>query len=132
MELFAHATREQFRFASSMGLLTVEDLWQLPLSSKPGFDLDSVAKQVNNTLKQMTEESFVAVTPAPGRKAQELHLEVVKAIIAVKMEENEAARNAKARADEKQKLLALLDDKNTEALKGLTADELKARIAALG
>jgi hypothetical protein len=132
MELFATATREQFRFSTVKGLISVEDLWQLPLSSKTSFDLDTVAKNVNTELKQLTEESFVSVTPAPGRKNAELRLEVVKAVIAVKMEEAEKTRLAKSRAEEKQRLLTLLDEKHHDELKGLTKSELQARIDALG
>lgn len=131
MELFAQATRDQYRFESIKGLLTTEDIWQLPLSSKTGFDLDTVAKRVNAELKDMSEESFVAVTPTPGRAQAERKLEVVKFVIATKMAENEAARSAAARREEKQRLLALLVDKDNEALKSLSADEIRAKIAAL-
>ena len=56
----------------------------------------------------------------------------MKFVIATKMAENELARSVIARKEEKQKLLALLDDKNNEELKKLSPAELRAKIEALG
>jgi hypothetical protein len=132
MEIFAIAAREQYRFATPRGLVTVEALWQMPLSAKDGFDLNNTAKAVNNELKAMAEESFVDEKPVPGRQHTENRLEIVKYVIATKMAENTAARSAIAKKEEKQKLLTLLDDKNNEELKKLSPAELRARIEALG
>lgn len=130
MNLFERASREAFRFQSVRGELSTEQLWNLPLTSKTGFDLDSVAKAVNGELKGMIDESFVhKANPATDRQAAKL--DVVKHIIAVKIAEESEARTAAARAIEKQKLLAILGEKKDSALKDLSAEELQARIDAL-
>ena len=59
MNLFEIATRAKFRFDSLKGALTVEQLWELPLQSRTGVDLDTVAKGINASLKEVAEESFV-------------------------------------------------------------------------
>ena len=64
--LFLQATREKFRFESPKGDLSVEQLWDLPLTSRTGFDLDTVAKTVNADLKASNEESFVNVNNNPA------------------------------------------------------------------
>lgn len=131
MNLFEYATRNAVRFSSIKGLITTEQLWDLPLQSKTNFDLDSVAKSANAELKALTDDSFVATVTPPGKEQATIKLEIVKHVIAVKLAENEAARNASARKAEREKLLGILGDKQDEALKNLTADEIQARLAAL-
>lgn len=131
VQIFEQASRQKLRFPSNRGELMTEQLWDLPLQSKGGFDLDSVAKAVNAQLKSVTEESFVSNGSNPAKVKLTLMLDVVKHIIAVKLAENEAARNKAANAAERQKLLDALGDKQTEELKGMSKDQLLARIAEL-
>lgn len=130
--IFEQATRRAIRFASTRGLLNTEQLWDLPLQSKSQFDLDNVARAVNAELKAVTEDSFVKTTVTPGKELLEMKLEIVKHIIAVRLAENEEARTRAANAEKKARLIAILGDKQDEALKGMTAEELQAQIAALG
>jgi hypothetical protein len=132
MNIFEQATRKALRFATTKGEITTEQLWDLPLQSRSGFDLDAVAKTVSRELKSMAEESFVTTSENPASALLELKLEVLKHIIAVKLEEAEAARSRAARAEEKQKLLKVLGDKQDEALKALTPEEIAERLKALG
>ena len=130
MSIFEQASRLKLRFATARGVIGVEELWDLPLQSKTGVDLDNVAKAVNRELKTTEEESFVAAaTPASSRIA--LSLEVVKHVIAVRLVENEQLRTASARAAERQKLLGILGDKQDEALKALTPEQIQERLASL-
>lgn len=130
--IFEQASRQQLRFSTVRGALTTEQLWDLPLSSKFGFDLDAVAKAVNAELKSVTEESFVEVKVNPAKNQLVLKLEIVKHIIAVRLQENEQANQASKRKVEKQRLVDLLDKKQDEALSGLSAEEIQKRIAELG
>jgi hypothetical protein len=131
VNIFEYATRNKLRFASIRGLLTVEQLWELSLQSKEGFDLDSVAKTVNMELKSQAEESFVSTTPAPKKRELEIALEVVKHIIAFKLEQAEMVRLRKARTDERERLLNILASKEEQALNELTPDEIRKRLDAL-
>jgi hypothetical protein len=130
--LFELAAVSKFRFPSSRGDLTVENLIDLPLQSRQGFDLDSVAKEVSRALKAVTEESFVATRSNPAKAELEAKLELVKYIISVKLEQKAAAASAAAKASERAKLVGILGEKQDEVLKGLTPAELAERIAALG
>jgi len=130
MNIFEQASRQQIRFASLKGLITTEDLWDLPLTSRNGFDLDAVAKQASRELKATDEESFVHATSAANAQLA-LKLDVVKHIIAVKLAENELARTRATRVAERQKLLGILADKQDAALKELTPEDIQKRLAEL-
>lgn len=131
INLFEVATRNQFRFPSNKGELTVEQLWDLDLKSRNGFDLDSVAKQVNKELKSETEESFVNVTPNPKKKPLEQKLELVKYIIEVKMEDEKKAKERIARKEKREKLMAAIANKQDTALQTASLEELQRELASL-
>jgi hypothetical protein len=131
MNIFEQATRRAIRFESAKGDLSVEQLWDLPLQSRNQFDLDTIAKTVNRQLNAVTEESFVSVRENPAKETLSLKLELVKHTISVKLQEAEEARNRANKASEKEKLLRLLDEKQNEALRALTPEEIQERLKAL-
>ncbi len=130
MSLFEQATRRKLRFPSTKGPLTTEDLWDLPLQSKNGFDLDSIAKNVNRELQSTSDASFVT-TSTPANTALVLMLDVLKHIIAVKLADNKAASERIARAAERQKLLGVLADKQDESLKNMSEADIQKRLEEL-
>jgi len=119
--IFEKATREKFRYPSAKGLLTTEQLWELPLTAKSGFSLDDVARAVNAELKAIDTESFVATETNPAKATLET-------IIAIRIAEDQAAKAAAAKKLEKEKLLAVLGRKQDAVLENLTEAELLARI----
>lgn len=130
--IFELAARQKLRFTSIRGDLTTEQLWDLPLQSKSGFDLDSVAKTTNAALKNCTEESFVKTTSNPQKAKYELMMEVIKHIIATRVAEFEALRTAEARKAERERLLNALTVKEEAALQNLTPEQIRERLLALG
>ena len=129
--LFLQATREKFRFESSKGDLSVEQLWDLPLTSRTGFDLDTVAKAVNANLKSSNEESFVNVSNNPAVSRLQAQLEVVKAIIEVKLAQAEATKKRAEKAAERQRLMEVLHSKKDQELQGLSVEEIERRLSQL-
>jgi predicted house-cleaning noncanonical NTP pyrophosphatase (MazG superfamily) len=132
INIFEVASIQKFRFATVKGEVTTEALWDMPLQSKNQFDLDTVAKNVSAALKSVTEESFVATTSNPAKEKLSIMLEVVKHIIACKLKANEERLAAAVKAAKREKLVAILGEKQDEALKAMTPEELAAQIAALG
>lgn len=130
--IFEQATRKALRFPSLRGELTTEQLWQLPLQAKTGFDLDNVAKQVNSELKAVTEESFVSTSHSPAKDKFELMLTVVKRIIQVKLAEAENLKSMAEKEAKRQKLLQALARHQDAALEAMTPEELEAQLKALG
>ena len=131
-ELFEYATRHKLRFASARGDLSLEQLWDVPLRSKDGFDLNAVAKVANKAWKDLSEESFVETEKTPEHVRRENALEVVKYVIDVKLADEAVAKKRADNRIEKEKLLAILAEKQNGKLSELTEKELQKRIAALG
>jgi hypothetical protein len=131
MNIFEQASRQKIRFSSNKGDLTTEQLWDLPLTSKTQFDLDTIAKTVHASLALVSTTSFVTQVSDPAKSRLELAMELVKHVIAVRVAENQAANDrAKARA-ERDRLINVLADKQDQALREMSADEIKARLADL-
>ena len=122
--MFEKASRLKLRFESVVGMLTAEDLWDLPLTSKKSASLDGVAKKVSTLLKASEEESFVVKTSKPNEVLQ-LKLDVVKQVIAVRLEESEAKAKAEERRSKKQKILGLIAKKQDEELGDRSVEDLK-------
>lgn len=131
MNLFEQASRDKFRFQSPKGPLTVEDLWDLPLTNRSGVDLDNVAKLVNKSLKDTQEESFVSTRANTAQEVLAAKLEVVKFIIAFRLKEREDAAQREKRSEERKRLLEALENKKDESLRGMSAEQILARIAEL-
>lgn len=129
--LFEVATRKKFRFPSVKGDLSVEQLWDLTLSSKNGLDLDAVAKEVNRELKSVTEESFVQTVKNPAKPELELKLEVVKYIIAFKINEAQVKANKAAKAEKRRQLVEQIAQRDVDALQKKSKEELLAELAAV-
>lgn len=130
--IFEYATRNKLRFDSSVGGLTVEDLWDLTLTStRKVATLDNVAREINRQLKAETEESFVVKTANAKKRLLETKLEIVKYIIQVKMDEADKAREKASKAAEKQKLLEILEAKETQNLVSMDIDDIRKRLADL-
>ena len=132
MNIFESASRQALRFESPVGMLTVENLWDLPLTARgTKTDLDTVAKLTNQALKSVTEESFVSVKENPNKRTYELRLEIVKYIISEKLAQEEIQRKVTATRERKQQLLELLAEKDNEAMKGLTREEILSQLESM-
>jgi hypothetical protein len=137
-DLFEQATRLALRFDSPKGLLSVEDLWGLPLTSPSGnrANLDAIAIDLHKQTRDIAEVvSFV--TPetdsiaASVRTELLLKFEVIKHIIRVRVAERDQAREALDRKEKKQRLLALIAQKEDAALGEKSVEELRALAESL-
>jgi hypothetical protein len=132
MNIFEHASRMKLRFHSTVGDLTTEQLWDLPLINKGGKpSLDAIARSVHAELKGFAEVSFVECKPDPRKDELELELEILKRIIAVKVAEREEADKAATKAQRRAKLLDALASKENAELAGMSKDEILAELNAL-
>lgn len=131
MNIFEIATRKKLRFVSQRGILSIEDLWDLPLQSKNMVDLDSIARHVNRELKSLGEESFIGNTKTNQQYLLELSLDILKHIIAVKIKERDTAAALKDRAAERNRLLEILERKENQELEGMSKEDILKRLEAL-
>ena len=128
--IFEEAVRLKLRFGTIKGSISVEDLYDLPLLHRTGADLDTVAKSLNKLVKESGEESFV-VKKTTTNSVLELKLDIVKHVIETKLEEVEARERLRENKSKKERLMSLLADKEDEALKGKSAEEIKKLIEEL-
>ena len=128
---FELAVKLKVRFATSRGDASLEQLYDMPLTSRNGFDLDTTARSVYQELKSIDEVSFVSSVPNKAKDLLQLKLDLITHVIASKLDENAKVLKAAKNKEERQKLLAILNQKQDEELSTLSADEIKARILAL-
>ena len=123
--MFENALKKGFRYPSTKGLITTEDLFCLSLG-----DLNEIAKKINKRIKTSDEESFI---PGPNFETSNDSklLDVVKHIINTKLVEQNNSVLEKEKADKKQKLMALISKKNEESLEGMSKEELQKMLEEL-
>ncbi len=127
--MFEKASRMKLRFTTSLGSVTAEDLWDLPLIGDEGASLDDIAKKMSKNIKQCDDESFVIqAKPNPHLEALEVKFEIVKRIITVKLADAERAQNAAVRKTEKEKLLRIIANKKDAALEDVSVDDLEKMV----
>lgn len=124
MNIFEQATRQGFRFQTKKGLITTEDLWNLPLTSTTGVSLDEVARQLHKEIQASSVPSFVEAK-TESNSLLEAQLEVVKHIIAVKLEEKKVRDEAREVAAKKQRVMELIQSKEDAVLADMSIEELK-------
>jgi hypothetical protein len=131
-DIYKFAAQNGLRFPSNRGELTVEDLFGLPLKSPNGFDLDTVARTVNGTLKSVTTESFVE-SPKPDSRQERLTtmLDIVKDVIKTKQDEAAAALAKQNRTIERRKILDAIAAQKDEKLRTSSIEDLEKKLAEL-
>ncbi len=128
--MFEKASRLKLRFETSRGILATEDLWDLPLSSVRGTNLDELAIGLNRQLKDSQTESFVAANPRKD-EVLELKFEIVKRVIEVKLAEAAQAKLAADKKAQKQRLLEIIARKQDQQLESTSLEDLQKMVADL-
>lgn len=123
--MFEVAVRNKFRFPFR-GLVSTEDLWDLSVQQ-----LDEIFKALKSQEKKAQEESLLNAR-TPEDTVLEAKIGIIRHIVSVKLEEAEQFKRAKAVHDEKQKIMAVLADKQDEELRNKSAEELQAMLEQLG
>lgn len=116
--MFEYATRNKVRFPFK-GQISVEDLWDLRADN-----LDTVFKTLNRQVKQSEEESLL-VTKTAEDTALDVQIAIVKYIFDIKMQEANARLLDKERKAQKQKIMAILANKQEQELQNKSVDELQ-------
>lgn len=121
--IFETAARRKYRFETSRGELTVENLWDLKLQ-----DLNTFAKSINKKLRESGEEDFIPASKSAADTVLETKLSILKHIIGVKLEEQTAAKNLAEQQAKVEQLKTLIANKSDEALAAKSLDELQAML----
>jgi len=123
--MFEEASRINLRFNSCKGLLSVEDLWVIPMTKGP-INIDYIAKDIFEDIKNDEVESFVVKNEDTlGKQILRLKFDIVKYIIKTRLEEADVLKNEQTRKIKKQKIMAIIGDKQDESLKSASIEELQ-------
>lgn len=129
--IFEQASRLKLSFETGKGSLTTYELWDLPLTSSVGkTNLDDLARSLHRRLRSGDDISFVE-TERKSNEIDQLRFDVVKRVIDVRLEEAKKVSEAKERAEKKQKILALISEKQDESLKTMSVEDLKKLLTDL-
>ena len=132
MNIFEQATRDKIRYHSPNGLIGVEDLWDLPLTSlnSKRANLDDIARDLDFKLKSTTSISFVSDVSEVDEQVK-LAFDVVIHVINTKVAEAKAAKSAADVREKKQKIMAIIERKQEESLSAASIDDLQQMLASL-
>lgn len=118
--MFEKASRMKLRFNTQRGVLSVEDLWDLPL-----IQLDNIAIALNKKLQESKTESFIK-TRTKDTTELELKFNIAKHIIDVKLQEQEDRL-----LESEKKAKDLMAKKQDAELEGKSLEELAKELEAL-
>jgi hypothetical protein len=128
---FKQASKLKLRFHTGRGLVSAEQLWDLPQTT-----LADYIKSLKKTLKETdADDELSFLTDAVKTNVDtenQLRFEIAKDIFLTKKAEAEALRDAKALKERKQKLVELIAQKEDAALGEKSVEDLKKELEALG
>lgn len=130
-DIFLRAARAKLRFQSTVGPLTTEDLFDLPISRAVGNkpSLEAVGNALLQAQREIPEESILSTEPTnPARAKVNLAIEIVKFVIAVKQHE---AATAAARLAKKQEADRLREIIAARKATETPVEDLEKQLAAL-
>ena len=132
MQALVNAAVKKYRWSSPTGNLSFEDLFDLPLTSTTPnkANLNDIAVGLyKKSIESAGTIKFVGHAPASPDTAEiNEKLELVKLVIEYKENINRATTEANAKKAQKEKILNILADKQDEALKSKSIDELLAML----
>lgn len=132
MNVFEVASRQKLRLVTTKGALSVEDLWDLPLTSSSGrVCLDGIAIELHKQLKNTADVVSFVTDAATTDPTTQLSFDIVKHVISERKAENAAALDAKTRAETKQKILAALAKKQEGAIDAMSEEDLLKKLSEL-
>ncbi len=129
MSIFEQGTRAKLRFTTPNGMLGIEDLWDLPLTSRRA-NLDDIARYLDAELKSSASVSFVK-EGSETNAATKLAFDIVLHIINVKLAEQKAASLAADNREKKQRIMTIIEQKQSEALSASSIEDLQQMLNTL-
>ena len=135
-DLFIRASRIKLRIPTARGSISVEDLWDLDLTSNRAqtVTLDSIAVDLNHLIAKNEGEPTSFVNPSgPCRSLEltKLQFAIVKYIIDVRLAEKAASEEENKRRLAKRRLQEALANREQRDIDDMSADEIRAELEKL-
>lgn len=129
--MFEKASRLKIRFDTPKGMLSTEDLWDLPLTNPNGrANLNDIVIGLYRKLQDSSPVSFVDTTAAVDEVTQ-LRFDIVKHVIEARVAENKARAEVQEKTRKRGRIMELIANKEDEQLAGKSTDELRELLAGL-
>jgi hypothetical protein len=119
MNNFLEAARLKLRFDTKVGMLSQEQLFDIDLD-----ELDALVVDLEDEWEESGGRSYLRKNSKKD-KALKLMFKVALEILEYRVELRDAATEAKGTKEHNEKIMAIIADKEDEALKGMSPDELK-------
>lgn len=126
MDIYKLASRKQLRVSTTKGLLPVEQLWTLSLSSLSTI-IRNVKKQLNGN-EADSDLAFLDETKTVDTELQ-LTFDILKDIYQTKKTELDEERRAVEVKAQKEKLMSLLAKKQDEKFENMTEEQILAELS---
>jgi hypothetical protein len=123
--LVIKAARKKWRFITTKGHLSFEDLWDLSLEA-----LDKIAVALDEKIQKGGRKSFITKRTESMTEEQGM-FDLVSYVIETKMAEADAAKDRAAKRGQREFLEELKKKKQIATLEGLSLEEIDKQIAAL-
>ena len=120
--MYKEASKQQLRFQTAKGMLSVEQLWSLSLT-----DLDALAVSLQDAYENSRKKSFLEKTTSKD-KTIKLRFDIVLDVLQTKVEEAAIATEAQEVKAHNQKILEIIANKKDESLKNKSLKELEAML----
>ena len=122
--MYKEAARLKLRFPTSVGALTVEQLWDLNQTQ-----LTNAIKAVKKVLAKDNDDelSFLESTKVVDTENQ-LRFDILKDVYLTKKKETEEIRDAAAVKAHNQKILTLIAEKKDSELKNMSIEDLEKQL----
>ena len=126
-KMFEYAVKNKLRFPYK-GQIVAEDLYDLTRTA-----LDGVYKTLIAQRKTEENEESLMTSVAKTKEQEDLDVKIaiVKYVFGVKTQEALARQEEKDRKDKKQKLMAIKAEKEDEAIRNMSAEEIQKMIDEL-
>lgn len=124
-DIYKQASRMNLRFQTTLGALTVEDLWNLPLqSARSSANLDDISRAIHKQLKNDDDFSLVDKDKKSDARIQ-LQFDIIKDIIETRLVERNAREKERAEAERRQKIMGIIEEKKNNDLQNMPLEELE-------
>lgn len=122
MNTVLKVVKQKLRFPSGKGLITAEDVFDLPLTN-----LKTMANNLNRGLKNSTDDLFSEKSPKETEDS--LRLSFILQVIEIRESETSAKITAKETAQKRELLKSLIAQKKLEAASSMSIEELEKELA---
>lgn len=117
--ILIEALKNKYRFEYK-GLINVEDLFDINLEG-----LDQIYRDLKKVENDLQSDSLLDANENPLKKETENKINIVKNIFEIKVEEIEQAKIALAKKAQREKILAIIENKQDQELSEKSIKELR-------